>query len=80
MQKFSETERAALLGVHGVGPRVVARLEAQGIASLADLANSDAATICTHISLETGSTCWRNSPQARGSIQAAIDFAREIIS
>jgi predicted flap endonuclease-1-like 5' DNA nuclease len=73
---FSPEDRAALLAVKGVGPVVVKRLEQLGIDSLAALSQSDAGEIVTSAAGLVGSTCWKNSPQARAAIQAAIDLAR----
>lgn len=76
MTVFSAGERERLLAVKGVGPTVVARLEEIGIASLADLVGQSADDICGRVSLLTGSTCWRNSPQSRAAIEGAIIEAR----
>ena len=73
---FAADERAVLLAVKGVGPTVVQRLEQVGIEDLAALARQDAGAICAAASALVGSTCWRNSPQARGAIAAAIVAAR----
>ncbi|KTC42452.1 MAG: helix-hairpin-helix domain-containing protein [Pseudomonas sp.] len=73
---FSSEERAALLKVKGVGPTVVGRLEQMGIVSLAQLADANALDIVTRASSLVGSSCWKNSPQARAAIQAAIAMAR----
>ena len=73
---FSPEERAALLKVKGVGPTVVGRLEQLGITSLAQLAAADALDIVTQASALVGSSCWKNSPQARSAIQAAIAMAK----
>lgn len=72
---FSDEERAALLQLKGVGATVVMRLEQVGYSSLAMLRDRDAAIVTKQISEMMGSTCWHNSPQARFSIQAAIDLA-----
>lgn len=72
MTGFSKDERAALLAVRGVGPTVVSRLEELGIATFADLAARDPDAICAEVSATLGSTCWRNSPQARAAIAAAV--------
>ena len=77
MTHFSAAERQQLLAVKGVGPTVVARLEEIGIVSLAALAGQSAEDICGRVSLLTGSTCWRNSPQSRAAIEGAIATARE---
>ena len=73
---FSADERAILLAVKGVGPTVVQRLEQVGIEDLDALARQDADAVCAAASAMVGSTCWRNSPQARGAIAAAIEAAR----
>lgn len=73
---FPLEERQALLKVKGVGETVVARLEQLGIDSLAQLAPADALDIVTQASALVGSSCWKNSPQARAAIQAAIALAK----
>jgi len=73
---FPIEERRALLGVKGVGPAVVARLEQMGIESLAHLSQANALDIVSKAAAIVGSTCWKNSPQARSAIQAAIAFAQ----
>ncbi len=69
---FPPEERQALLAIKGVGPTVVARLEQMGFESLAQLSTANALDIVTQASTIDGSTCWKNSPQARAAIQAAI--------
>ena len=56
--------------------QVVQRLEQMGIASLHQLAASESSEIVGSAAGLTGSSCWKNSPQARAAIQAAIDLAR----
>ena len=73
---FSPSERATLLAVKGVGPTVVRRLEEMGVEDLLDLSSRDAMALCAAASAMLGSTCWRNSPQARAAITAAIEAAR----
>lgn len=73
---FPTHERTILLAVRGVGPTVVQRLEELGIEDLASLARQDAAALCIATSAELGSTCWRNSPQARAAIAGAIEAAQ----
>lgn len=74
---FPVTERAALLTVKGVGPQVVARLEQLGFGSLADLRGADPAEITRRAAAVVGSTCWRNSPQARAAIAAVVALAEQ---
>lgn len=73
---FPAEERQALLGVKGVGPTVVARLEQMGFESLAHLSKANALDILSQASAIVGSTYWKNSPQARATIEAAIALAR----
>ena len=73
---FSLEERIALLGLKGIGPTVITRLEQMGIESLADLSKASVSDILTQASAATGSTCWKNSPQARAAITAAFELAR----
>lgn len=73
---FSDADRAILLAVKGVGPKVVQRLEEYGISDLKSLAEQDASTLCSEISHRLGSTCWRNSPLAREALAGAIEAAR----
>ncbi|MBE2210975.1 MAG: helix-hairpin-helix domain-containing protein [Xanthomonadaceae bacterium] len=74
--KFPPSEREALLKLKGVGPTVVARLEQMGFASFARLAKADAGHVLSGGAALTGSSCWKNSPQARSAITAAIELAR----
>jgi hypothetical protein len=55
---------------------VVQRLEQMGIASLRQLAVAEPSEIVASAAGLTASTCWKNSPQARAAIQAAVDLAR----
>jgi predicted RecB family nuclease len=73
---FPAEERKSLLGVKGVGPTVVARLEQMGYESLAHLSKANTLDIVSKASAIVGSTCWKNSPQARAAIQAAIVLAK----
>lgn len=72
---FSAEERAALLAMKGVGPTVIQRLEQIGIDSLAALAEADITEVVSAAASLVGSTCWKNSPQARAAIRAAIERA-----
>lgn len=73
---FTEHERRILLATRGGGPRVIERLEDLGVGGFARLAQADAAVVCAGAAASVGSTCWKNSPQARKAVQAAIDAAR----
>lgn len=72
---FAPDERTTLLALKGVGPTVITRLEQMGIDSLAQLSQSDVSDILAQASAALGSTCWKNSPQARAAISAAVALA-----
>jgi len=48
-----------------------------GIDSLAMLSEANVDDILAQASAAVGSTCWKNSPQARAAINAAIQLAKE---
>ncbi|WP_375058241.1 helix-hairpin-helix domain-containing protein [Zobellella sp. DQSA1] len=73
---FSHQEKTALLALKGVGPTVIQRLEQLGIHSLDELARHEVDDITGQVAAMLGSSCWKNSPQARASIAAAIALAR----
>lgn len=72
---FTETEKAALLTVKGVGEKVIMRLEKMGIDSLDKLALANPQDITEQAASLVGSSCWKNSPQAKAAITMAVDFA-----
>ncbi|KRG69731.1 Pathogenicity locus [Stenotrophomonas terrae] len=76
LQQFPDDERAVLLAVKGVGATVVSRLEQLGFHSLAQLAEADTGDVVSQASAMLGSSCWRNSPQARAAISGAIAAAQ----
>ncbi|GAB3692899.1 helix-hairpin-helix domain-containing protein [Corynebacterium nasicanis] len=73
---FPPEERDLLLAVRFLGPTVLTRLEQLGYTSLQDLATADVEEILDGGAAATGSTCWRNSPQARKAIEGAVEAAR----
>ncbi|WP_370679087.1 helix-hairpin-helix domain-containing protein [Comamonas sp. GB3 AK4-5] len=74
---FPIEERQALLGVKGVGPTVVARLEQLGFASLRQLSQASMLDVVERAAALVGTSCWKNSPQARAAIAGAIALACE---
>jgi predicted flap endonuclease-1-like 5' DNA nuclease len=74
---FSDPEREALLSVKGVGPTVLKRFEEIGIDTFSDLAAYQAEDIAEMVASMLRTTCWKNSPQARAAIEAAISRAKE---
>jgi len=73
---FNEQEKQALLALKGVGPTVIKRFEEIGISSLQQLAQHEVDDIANLVASMLRTTCWKNSPQARNAISAAIDLAR----
>lgn len=72
---FSDSERTTLLAVKGIGPTVIKRLEQMGFDNFQQLADADAKDILVQGAALSGSSCWKNSPQARAAVQAAIGAA-----
>jgi len=72
---FSAEERMLLLRTKGVGPKVIERLAQMGLGSMALLADADATDILAQGASLSGSSCWKNSPQAKAAITSAIDVA-----
>lgn len=73
---FSDNERAALLALKGVGPTVITRLEQLGFTSLAQLRDARMEDIVAEASALVGSTCWKNSPQAKAAINNVLALAK----
>ncbi len=74
---FAADERKTLLAVKGVGPTVIARLEQLGFESLAQLSRANPLDIVSRAATLTGSSCWKNSPQARTAMESAIAAAKK---
>ena len=74
---FNEQERRALLALKGVGPTVIKRFEEIGIESFEKLAGFDTNTIAERVASMLHSNCWKNSPQAKAAITAAIARAKQ---
>jgi predicted RecB family nuclease len=77
---FLADEKKTLLAVKGIGPTVITRLEQLGFNNLEQLARADAREIVQGAASLLGSSCWKNSPQARAAIEAAIEAATQATS
>jgi len=77
---FTEEQTQSLLAVKGIGKTVLQRLQQMGLDDVAKLAAADADTVLQHGAALTGSTCWKNSPQAKAAVNAAIQWARQNLS
>lgn len=72
---FTTEEKQALLALKGVGETVLSRLESIGLDGLEKLQGANVDDILLQISQMLKASCWRNSPQARKSIQSIVDLA-----
>ena len=73
---FSQEETQSLLAEKGIGKTVLQRLQQMGLDDVAKLAAADVDDMLQQGAALTGSTCWKNSPQARAAMQAAVDCAK----
>lgn len=73
---FSQEETQSLLAEKGIGKTVLQRLQQMGLDDVAKLAAADVDDMLQQGAALTGSTCWKNSPQARVAMQAAVDWAK----
>ncbi|PWQ99655.1 hypothetical protein [Leucothrix arctica] len=74
---FSKEEKEALIELKGVGPTVIKRFEEIGIHSLEELKQYNAEDIAETVASMLNTTCWKNSPQAKSAINAAISLAKK---
>lgn len=74
---FSEDEKRSLLSEKGIGATILKRLEEMGLDDVKILAVTSPDFIIQRGAEITGSTCWRNSPQARKAIETAVNWAKD---
>ena len=72
---FTDKEIQSLLAVKGIGKTILQRLQQMGLDNVAKLAAADLDDVLEQGAKLTGSTCWKNSPQARAAMQAAVVWA-----
>ncbi|ASP17052.1 recombinase RecA [Neisseria sp. KEM232] len=77
---FTEAQTVSLLAVKGVGKTVLQRLQQMGLDDAEKLAAADPADILQQGAALTGSTCWKNGPQAKAAIAAAVAWAKQTVS
>ncbi|HHX2505032.1 TPA: recombinase RecA [Neisseria subflava] len=63
--------------VKGIGKTVLQRLQQMSLDDVATLAAADLEDILEQGAKLTGSTCWKNSPQAKAAVSAAIEWAKQ---
>lgn len=73
---FTPEQQQSLLAQKGVGKTILQRLQQMGLDDTAKLAAADVDDILQQGAALTGSTCWKNSPQAKAAIVAAIEWAK----
>ena len=73
---FSEEEKRSLLSQKGIGATILKRLEEMGLDDVKILAVTSPDFILQRGAELTGSTGWRNSPQARNAIETAVNWAK----
>ena len=73
---FSQEETQSLLAEKGIGKTVLQRLQQMGLDDVDKLAAADVDDMLQQGAALTGTTCWKNSPQARAAMQAAVDWAK----
>lgn len=74
---LSESEKRSLLSQKGIGATILKRLEEMGLDDVKILAATSPDFILQRGAEITGSTCWRNSPQARKAIETAVNWAKD---
>ena len=77
---FTAEQTASLLAQKGIGNTILQRLQQMGLDDVAALAAADVDDMLQQGAALSGSTCWRNSPQARAAMQAAVTWAQQRIS
>ena len=73
---FTNEEIQSLLAVKGIGRTILQRLQQIGLDDVATLAAADLDDVLEQ-GARTGSTCWKNSPQAKAAIAAATEWAKQ---
>ena len=74
---FSEDAKRSLLSQKGIGATILKRLTEMGLDDVKILATTNPDFILQRGAEITGSTCWRNSPQARKAIETAVNWAKD---
>ena len=74
---FTDEEAQSLLAVKGIGKTILQRLQQMGLDDVAALAAADLDNVLEQGEKLTGSTCWKNSLQAKAAIAAAIEWAKQ---
>ena len=73
---FTAEQTASLLAQKGIGNTVLQRLQQMGLDDVAALAAADVDDMLQQGAALSGSACWKNSPQARVAMAAAVAWAQ----
>lgn len=76
---FSEQEKKHLLELKYVGDKIIERLQQMGFDSFEKLRNTTLDEILNKGALLTGSSCWKNSHQAKTAIQNILALANQCV-
>ena len=74
---FSELEKEQLLELKYVGDKIIERLQQMELDSFEKLRNSNLDEILNKGALLTGSSCWKNSHQAKTAIQNILALVNQ---
>lgn len=74
---LTEAQTKSLLACKDVGKTVLQRLQDMGLDDAERLAQASVDDILAMGASITRSTCWKNSPQARAAISAAVAWAQD---
>lgn len=74
---FSEQEKKHLLELKYVGDKIIERLQQMGFDSFEKLRNTTLDEILKKGALLTGSSCWKNSHQAKTAIQNILALVNQ---
>jgi hypothetical protein len=77
LERFPADERRLLLSLPRIGPTVVARIEAQGIASLRDLRRRGVEHLVDEVCRQMGTRAWANR---RSALTGALDAMVRVVS
>lgn len=73
---FTPEQEQSLLAVKGIGKTVLQRLREMGLDDVNALAAADVDDMLAQGAAITSSTCWKNSPQAKAAMTAAVEWAK----
>ncbi len=73
---LTPAQQQSLLAEKGIGATILQRLQQMGLDDVAKLAAADVGDMLQQGAALTGSSCWKNSPQAKAAMAAAVAWAK----